>query len=103
MFNLHLSCGEVNRSKICIYMKEDEDDTLNSQGNSTTDFNPIPNRKSSGGLSNGGIAGIIIACCVLLIASSILVLLCRKAQPEYPVSQYSNTSTISKENINLAI
>ena len=103
MFNLHLSCGEVNRSKICIYMKAGEVDILNSQGNSTTDFNPIPNRKSSGGLSNGGIAGIIIACCVLLIASSILVLLCRKAQPEYPVSQYSNTSTISKENINLAI
>ena len=75
MSNIHLSCGEVNNSKICINMKED--DFINNKGNST-DSGEFQKKSSSGGLSKGAIAGIIIACFVLLIASTIIALLCRK-------------------------
>ena len=96
--NIHLSCGEVDRSKICLNMKED--DLINNKGN-TTDLYEISKKKKSEGLSNGAIAGIIIGCCAILIISSILVLLCRKAQTENFTLQYSKANNTSVENVNL--
>ena len=96
--NIHLSCGEVDRSKICLNMKED--DLINNKGN-TTDLYEISKKKKSEGLSNGAIAGIIIGCCAILIISSILVLLCRKAQTENFILQYSKANNTSVENVNL--
>ena len=92
--NIHLSCGEVDNSKICINMKED--DSINNKGNST-DSGEFLKKSSSGGLSKGAIAGIIIAGCVLLIVSTIIALLCRKTHLES--TQYSQTNNTSTENV----
>jgi len=95
---IQLSCGVVNRSKICINMKDD--DYINNKNN-TTDLYSIPSKKSSGGLSNGAIAGIIVACCAVLIISLIMVFLFRKSPTEYPLFQYSKANNTSAENVNL--
>ena len=94
-YNIHLSCGKVDNSKICLNMKEN--DVVGNKDNST-DFDVIPKTKSSGGLSKGAIAGIIIACVVLLIASAIIALLCRRNHSEptgYPYSKTNNTSVVN--------
>lgn len=93
--NIQLSCGEVDNSKICLNMKEN--DFIDFKGNSTLDI--ISKKKSSGGLSGGAIAGIIIPCCALLIASAIFAFLCRKTPSETTLFQYSKTNNTSTENI----
>ena len=95
--NIHLSCGEVDKSKICINMKEN--DLIDNKGNST-DFDIIPKKKSSRGLSKGGIVAIILACCVLLIISTIIALFYGKINSEPNRYQYSKTDNTSVENIN---
>ena len=93
--NIQLSCGEVNKSKICLNMKEN--DLVDFQGNSTLDT--IPNKKNSGGLSGGAIAGIIIPCCALLIASAIIAFACKKIPSETAKFQNSKTYYESTDNI----
>jgi len=68
--------GKTSTKPLLILKKEGEDDLVDVD--STPYKYGAIGKKSSGGLSSGGVAGIIIACCVALIAALIAGYFCSK-------------------------
>ena len=58
-------------------------------------INEINNKKSSGGLSKGAIAGIVIACVVIVATISVVIIKCRKKPPPN-TSQYDNPKILNQ-------
>ena len=84
--------GKTSTKPLLILKKEGEEDLVDVD--STPYKYGAIGKKSSGGLSSGGVAGIIIACCVALIAALIAGYFCSKQTrpPMEPTALPMNSS-----------
>ncbi len=94
--NLNNTVGTLNNKNttFVFLFKQDGNSTMNFENKTTLNKAYIP-KKSSGGLSTGGILAIIIPCIIVLLAAAGLAAFLSKS------SSGAAASTISMENMNI--
>ena len=97
--NFHLSSGISNSNNLLtIQMKNWENNNTPIESNINIESASTKNRKNSGGLTKGAIAGIVIACVAVVAAVIITILMCRKTTP-VPLASNMNSANSYFESV----